>query len=36
MAERYEGYPKLKNYKPTHFMLETSHYDPAKANRAVK
>ena len=36
MAERYEGYPKLKNYKPTHFMLETSHYDLAKANRAVK
>jgi hypothetical protein len=36
MAERYEGYPKLKNYKPTRFMLPTSHYDAAKADRAVK
>ena len=29
------GYPKLKDYKPTRFMLETSHYDEAKADRAV-
>ena len=28
-------YPKLKNYKPTRFMLETSHYDRKKADRAV-
>lgn len=30
------GYPKLKNYKPSRFMLPTSHYDKAKADRAVK
>ena len=29
-------YPKLKNYVPTRFMLPTSHYDEAKADRAVK
>ena len=29
-------YPKLKNYKPTRFMLETSHYDKKKADRAVR
>ena len=28
-------YPKLKNYEPTRFMLPTSHYDKAKADRAV-
>ena len=28
MAERRPaGYPKLKNYKPSSFMLPTSHYD---------
>ena len=27
--------PKLKNYQPTRFMLPTSHYDKAKADRAV-
>lgn len=28
MAERRPaGYPKLKNYKPSRFMLPTSHYD---------
>ena len=37
MAERRPaGYPKLKNYKPSRFMLSTSHYDKAKADRAVK
>ena len=29
-------YPKLKNYQPSRFMLPTSHYDEAKADRAVK
>ena len=33
--ERPEDYPKLKNYKPTRFMLPTSHYDKKKADRAV-
>lgn len=37
MAEaRPKDYPKLKNYQPTRFMLPTSHYDKAKADRAVK
>lgn len=37
MAERRPaGYPKLKNYKPSRFMLPTSHYDKVKADRAVK
>ena len=37
MAERRPaGYPKLKNYKPSRFMLPTSHYDKAKVDRAVK
>ena len=37
MAERRPvDYPKLKNYKPSRFMLPTSHYDKAKADRAVK
>ena len=33
--ERPVGYPKLKDYKPTKFMLPTSHYDKSKADRAV-
>lgn len=33
---RPKGYPKLRNYKPSRFMLPTSHYDKAKADRAVK
>ena len=33
--ERPEGCPKLINYQPTRFMLPTSHYDKAKADRAV-
>ena len=32
---RPKDYPKLKDYKPSQFMLETSHYDKAKADRAV-
>ena len=37
MAEgRPKDYPKLKQYTPTWFMLPTSHYDKAKADRAVK
>ena len=33
--QRPKGYPKLKNYKPSQFMLPTSHYDKKKADRAV-
>ncbi|SFU88926.1 terminase large subunit [Butyrivibrio sp. M55] len=33
---RPKGYPKLRNYKPSKFMLPNSHYDKAKADRAVK
>ncbi|MBQ5376311.1 MAG: terminase large subunit [Lachnospiraceae bacterium] len=33
---RPKDYPKLKNYTPSKFMLPTSHYDKAKADRAVK
>ncbi len=37
MAEkRPAGYPKLRNNKPSRFMLSISHYDKAKADRAVK
>ena len=32
---RPKGYPKLQNYKPSQFMLPTSHYDKKKADRAV-
>lgn len=32
---RPKGYPKLKNYKPSKFMLPTSHNDKKKADRAV-
>ncbi len=32
---RPESYPRLENYIPTKFMLPTSHYDKAKADRAV-
>ena len=36
MAEtRPKDYPKLKDYKPSRFMLPTSHYDKTKADRAV-
>lgn len=33
--QRPDSYPKLKDYSPTKFMLPTSHYDEAKADRAV-
>lgn len=33
---RPENIPKLTDYQPTRFMLPTSHYDEAKADRAVK
>ena len=33
---RPDSIPKLKDYRPTRFMLPTSHYDAAKADRAVK
>ena len=36
VRERPENYPKLTDYKPTRFMLPTSHYDKEKADRAVK
>lgn len=37
MAEnRPENYPKLEDYQPSRFMLPSSHYDEARANRAVK
>lgn len=32
---RPKDYPKLTDYVPTRFMLDTSHYDKAKADRAV-
>lgn len=38
MAEkqvRPKDYPKLTDYVPTRFMLDTSHYDKEKADRAV-
>lgn len=36
MAEtRPKNYPKLKDYKPSRFMLPTCHYDASKADRAV-
>ena len=34
--ERPANYPKLKDYQPTRFMLPESHYDAAKADRAVR
>ena len=32
---RPNNFPRLKDYKPTRFMLPTSHYDKARADRAV-
>lgn len=32
---RPSDYPRLEEYTPTRFMLPTSHYDKAKADRAV-
>ena len=34
--ERPTDYPILTNYEPSQFMLPTSHYDEAKAERAVR
>ena len=34
--ERPKNYPKLKDYKPSRFMLPESHYDEGKADRAVR
>ena len=36
MGQRPTDYPKLTEYEPTRFMLSTSHYDQAKADRAVR
>ena len=36
MEQRPANYPRLQNYKPTRFMLESSHYDEEKAARAVR
>ena len=36
MRTRPDDYPKLKDYKPSRFMLPDSHYDKKKADRAVK
>ena len=36
MAQRPESIPKLEQYTPSRFMLPTSHYDKAKADRAVR
>ncbi len=34
--ERPKNLPKLKDYKPSRYMLPTNHYDEEKADRAVK
>ena len=34
--DRPADFPRLTNYKPSRFMLPTSHYDEAKADRAVR
>ncbi len=36
MEQRPDNIPKLKDYKPSSFMLPTSHYDQQKADRAVR
>ena len=36
MEQRPIDYPKLVDYRPTRFMLPTSYYDEAKADRAVR
>lgn len=36
VGKRPANIPKLKNYTPTQFMLPTSHYDKARADRAVQ
>ena len=34
--ERPKNYPILKDYKPSRFMLPTSHFDRGKGERAVR
>ena len=34
--ERPRDYPRLKDFKPTRFMLPDSRYDAGKADRAVR
>lgn len=36
MESRPQELPELQDYQPSHFMLPTSHYDKAKADRAVR
>ena len=36
METRPESIPKLKDYRPSRFMLASSHYDQKKADRAVR
>jgi len=36
MEKRPDSIPKLKDYRPSRFMLPTSHYDQEKADRAVR
>ena len=36
MEQRPANYPKLADYRPTRFMLPTSHYDETLADRAVR
>ena len=36
MESRPQELPKLQDYQPSRFMLPTSHYDKAKADRAVR
>lgn len=35
MEQRPKDYPKLRDFTPTKFMLDTSHYDKKKADKAV-
>ena len=34
--DRPADFPRLNDYSPSSFMLPTSHYDEAKADRAVR
>ena len=36
MADKPADFPELTEYKPSRFMLPTSHYDEKKAERAVR
>ena len=35
-SKKPRGFPKLKDYKPSRFMLDSSHYDKDKADMAVE